>query len=205
MSQDQNQPSDQASPQAEEDLIPKSFVGREFAVWASDNSLRINRILPLATAYDCDEMIEDFEELINESTDEDLGKTFGQDIVDHLTAWRKDAKKNKEKWTRSLLIECISEFIYSEGKYGYILFLSTPVRDYTRDLTFASCMYSWGYSHTKTMYVDDLNADAVKSVFAWLTSRIENDKKESKKRAENGDFPKYEFRKTVGTSTDDKE
>jgi hypothetical protein len=155
-----------------EKLLPQSIGGREFSMWAFDNSLRIEQIIPLSCAADADEASDVLESLIDDTEDERLSKLFGFDVAKALKQWGHDDEEMEESERRSAILE----MLMNRGMFGFLVKAETPVKRYMKEIA----SYSWGYCTYEWLYADALDGAFVAKLSLWLDKCRKRDKKESK-------------------------
>jgi hypothetical protein len=114
-----------------------------------DLTIRIDKIILLAAAINEDSMSEDLQQILEEEDYTLLEKLFG------LPAQEADA----QNWDHT----AIREWLVDHRKFGFLIQLATPVREYFSEKSWSS---SWGYYSTPWIYADTLE-EAIELAKQW--------------------------------------
>jgi hypothetical protein len=147
---------------------------KEFREWCWNNSVRITQMIPLGFCHDgteCDGLLGD---LIDDNSDEELGKILG---LDTLAGYMKSLCDPDDEPNGSERREAILQFLVQKQRNGFLTLVERPVKRYLKKSKTAT--YSWGFRNTIWLYAKELDSAFTSAVIAWADARERKERRKA--------------------------
>ena len=129
-------------------------------------TVRIDRIILLAGAMTDGAFSDDLNEFLDDEDEKTIEECFGK-----IPEW---VDIDAHGYMRN---DSISEWLYGEGKLGFLIQFATPVMEKTGK---NSRSFSWGYYGTQWIYAETFE-EAIAGGMKWVKSRRRAEDRKAKK------------------------
>lgn len=152
------------------------FMSKDFRDWTMGENVRIGTILVIGVAHDGKSPVPPLDDLIDESSDEELGELFGRPglaaYLKSLNELRDDDEN--DRMDRQERQENILQFLAERSVNGVLIYAERAYRNYTPGGK--GYQFSFGFCATKRFYGESLDA-CVPLIRSWADAFTELEKK----------------------------